>query len=97
MNLQLESTNNFVSVGGHPLPVNVMPPSNNNAAPPQQLSVGKVKLLIKKLDTTKSTNSSDYPTWASKDSSEDICIPLQDILNSRLQSVVYPKNGKCHK
>ena len=27
--------------------------------------VGKVKLLIKKIDTTKSTNSSDYPTWVS--------------------------------
>ena len=52
----------FVSVGGQPLPVSVTSPSNNNATPLQQLSVGEVKLLIKKLDTTKSTNSSDYPT-----------------------------------
>ena len=84
----------FVCVGGQPLPVSVTSPSNNNATPLQQLSVGKIKLLIKKLDTTKSTNSSDYPTWVSKDCSEDICIPLQDILNSMLQSGVYPNKWK---
>ena len=84
----------FSSVGGDLIsrPVNVR---SSNSAPLDTVSIGEVKRLLSGLDTTKSTSSSDFPTWISKEGREDICIPLHDIVNSMLGSSTYPSSWKC--
>ena len=83
----------FISVGGEPMSGNEQNISSNSP-PLDQLSIGEVKLLMSKLDPSKSTSSEDYPTWVSKDCIEDICIPLHSILNTMLSSGEYPNMWK---
>ena len=81
-----EQINDFyINVGGNALPpsVDVRPDPNNKLDP---LSIGETKFLLKKLDTSKATNNEDFPTWISKMGCEDICLPLQNILNSVLST-----------
>ena len=59
-----------------------------------ELSIGEVKQLINKLDTSKSTNSDDFPTWVSKSAVEDICVPVTDIINCMLKTNQYPQIWK---
>ena len=81
----------FISVGGEPMSGNEQNISSNSP-PLDQLSIGEVKLLMSKLDPSKSTSSEDYPTWVSKDCIEDICIPLHSTV---LCKIIRPpaKNG----
>ena len=77
----------FISVGGNRDPDNVpcIPSSKLD-----EVSLGEVKILLRDIDQTKSTNSDDFPAWISELGFEDMCIPVADILNCMLQTNVYP-------
>ena len=49
---------------------------------------------MNQLDTSKATSQEDFPTWLSKDGKEDICVPMQNIINSTLTSGHYPDHWK---
>ena len=71
-----------MNVGGKPIEKN-NDDSNTDAddrTPLQPVSLGEIIILMRQLDTTKSTISEDFPTRISVDCMEDICIPIQDIL-----------------
>ena len=59
-------------------------------SPIEPISIGEVKILLKKLDTTKATSTEDYPTWVSVECAEDLCIPVHHIVNCMLSSRKYP-------
>ena len=42
------------------------------------------------IDPTKATSSDDFPTRASKEGRERLCIPIHDIINTMLANGVYP-------
>jgi hypothetical protein len=77
------------SVGGKAITQND-PSANSNSSSLQPLSISEIKHLLRKLDTTKATSFADFPTWASKEGMEDICIPLYSIINSMLATGQYP-------
>ena len=54
------------------------------------LSIGEVKLLMRKLDISKATSNEDFPTWISKEGIEDIVIPLHNIINCALDTNSFP-------
>ena len=60
----------------------------------QPVSIGQVKLLLKKIDTTKENNSDDFPSWISKAAAKDICVPVTNIINTMLASNKYPSAWK---
>ena len=62
--------------------------------PIEPVSIGEVKSLIKQLDTSKSTSTEDFPTWVTKLTVEDICIPITDIINCMLSTSTYPDKWK---
>ena len=81
----------YLTVGGEAIPQNDLEiRSLHDSHPLDLLSIGEVKRLIRKLDTTKSTSSEDFPTWLSKECCEDICIPIHDIINCMLSTGRYP-------
>ena len=59
-----------------------------------QLNIGQVKHLLCKLDPSKATSTEDISVWISKDGCEDICIPLQKIINTILTDCEYLTFGK---
>ena len=66
----------------------------SSSSPEQQtpldlLIFGDMRRLINQLDTSKATSQEDFPTWLSKDGKEDICVPIQDIINSTLTTGQY--------
>ena len=65
-----------------------------DATPLDHLSLGEIKLLLNKLNTRKSTSTEDFPTWVSAEASEDICVPLQDIINTMLTTSEFPCKWK---
>ena len=63
----------YLTVGGEAIPQNDLEiRSLHDSHPLDLLSIGEVKRLIRKLDTTKSTSSEDFPTWLSKECCEDM-------------------------
>ena len=64
------------------------------ASPLEEISLGKIKLLLSSLNTSKATNSADFPSWISKESKDDICIPFHDIVNAMLCSGEFPAMWK---
>ena len=81
----------YISVGGeYEKPMDI-PQSSSSLQP---LSIGEIKLLLGKLNTTKSTSTEDFPTWVSLDGKEDLCIPMTDIVNSMLKSAEFPSKWK---
>lgn len=63
----------------------------------QDMSVGWVKKQLKQVNSNKSTNSNDYPSWLSKDAAEDLCIPVAHIINCMLQTEQYPNRWKNYE
>ena len=59
-------------------------------SPIEPVSIGEVKIMLKKLDTTKATSTEDFPTWVSVECAEDLCIPVHHIVNCMLSSGEYP-------
>ena len=79
----------YLTVGGEAIPQNDLEiRSLHDSHPLDLLSIGEVKRLIRKLDTTKSTSSEDFPTWLSKECCEDLCIPIHDIINCMLSTII---------
>ena len=70
------------------------PPGSHNYPKLEPLTLGEVKLQLKRLDCTKATSTEDYPTWISLEGREDICIPLLDIINTMLVTGEYPDMWK---
>jgi hypothetical protein len=60
----------------------------------EHVSLGEIKLYLARLDPTKATSSEDFPTWISRDGKDDICIPLQDIINCMLSTCQFPNKWK---
>ena len=60
----------------------------------QPFSIGQVKHLLKKIDTTKANNSDDFPPRISKAAAEDICVPVTNIINTMLASNKYSSAWK---
>jgi hypothetical protein len=83
----------YTKVGSHP---NDITYAHDTDTSPEldPLSLGKIKLLLSRLDCTKSTSSEDFPTWISVDGREDMCIPMQDIINCMLATGLYPDKWK---
>ena len=54
------------------------------------LSLGEVKSLMRKLDTSKATSNEDFPTWISKEGIEGLIIPLHDIIDCALDTNSFP-------
>ena len=69
-------------------------PANVNRTELEPLSLGEVKTLLKRLDTSKATSMEDFPTWVSSEGHEDICLPLLDILNTMLSINEFPNLWK---
>ena len=81
----------FISVGGKR---DMSERPELTPAPLSDVSIGEVKYLMRKLDTSKATNCEDFPAWVSKEGCEDLCLPLTDIINCMLQTNSYPKLWK---
>ena len=60
----------------------------------EPLSLGETKHLMNKLDVGKSTSSEDFPTWVSLEGIEDVCLPLNNIINSMLSTSEFPSKWK---
>ena len=60
----------------------------------QHVDLGKIKHLINKIDETKACSSKDFPVWVTKEAKEDLCIPLQHIINTMLDSGEFPDYWK---
>ena len=54
------------------------------------VSIGEIKLMLEQIDTSKSCNSKDFPSWLSVEGREDLCIPLHHIINTMLTTGEYP-------
>lgn len=53
-----------------------------------------VYALLSKLNTSKSTNTEDFPTWVSKNNAHLITQPMTDIINTVLKSGQFPRLWK---
>ena len=86
----------FASVGGEPVdaPLGTRSGNNTQCQSLESVSIGYVKLLLKRIDVTKATSTEDYPSWISKEGCEDLCIPIHDIVNSILLHKTYPTMWK---
>ena len=80
----------YISVGGEPQQNVTMNSIVDIDVPLQHFSIGEIKLLMRKIDPSKSTSTDDFPTWLSKDCIEDVCIPLHNIINCMLTTGEYP-------
>ena len=65
-------------------------PSDDAVKSLEHISLGEIKILLSKLDRTKACNSLDFPTWISIDGRGDICIPVQHIINTMLDTGLFP-------
>jgi hypothetical protein len=83
----------FIKVGGDNINI-TLPSYTGEPVPITELSIGEVKLLMKSLNTSKTTSKQDFPTWISKNSVEDIAIPLCNIINCMLSTRTYPSLWK---
>jgi len=96
------ATNNFceninkyyANVGGEPVPLSDDHCNTPPSSPLQHTSLGEVKILLSGLDTSKATSLEDYPAWVSKEGMEDVCVPLQDIINTMLSTLEFPNKWK---
>ena len=84
----------YRDVGGEAVNSEYTSSSPEQQTPLDLLSLGDVKHLINQLDTSKATSQEDFPTWLSKDGEEDICVPMQDIINTMLTTGQYPDHWK---
>jgi hypothetical protein len=55
------------------------------------VSIGEVKLALKNINSRKSTHSDDYPSWITKSSHEDLCVPVTAIINRVFRTGVFPE------
>ena len=58
--------------------------------PLQPVDLGEIKHRINRIDETKSCSSKDFPAWVTKEAKEDLCIPIQHIINTMLKSGEFP-------
>jgi hypothetical protein len=65
-----------------------------SAAPLSEISIGEVKTYLKQINTKKAVHKSDFPPWISKQCAEDLCVPVQDIVNLMFQTRRYPAKWK---
>lgn len=93
MNLCEQLNNYFISIG-RPSSTTTPPPCTPNNDCLQELSIGEIKFMLKQLDTSKATNTEDFPIWISKCGSEDICVPFQDIINTMFKTCEFPNIWK---
>ena len=49
-----------------------------------------MKQYLRRINSSKSVNSEDYPPWVTKLCYEDLCVPITDIVNQSLQEAKYP-------
>lgn len=82
----------FTTVGGNLLPYS--PLNKTTALPLDPPSIGEVKLLLKSINTKKTTSSQDFPSWISKENSDDLCIPVHNIICAMLEQCQYPSLWK---
>ena len=71
--------------------------SMDRAKPSQHIepiSLGEIKVLIKKPDKTKATSTEDVPIWLSVECVEDICIPIHNMISCMLSTREYPDMWK---
>ena len=62
-----------------------------DSSPLEHVSIGEIKLMLKQIDTSKSCNSNDFPSWLLGEGREDLCIPLHHhIINTMLNTGEYP-------
>lgn len=64
------------------------------STPIETISEETVFRLLCDINTKKSTNSSDFPSWVSKNNATVIHKPMHDIINTILQSGTYPSLWK---
>ena len=81
----------FINVGGTRDLTQIPDIGAENLEP---ISIGEVKALLRTINTSKCTNSDDWPAWVSKASHEDLCIPVADIFNCMLATNHYPNVWK---
>ena len=81
----------FVTEGGERYETK-RPPITKTAL--QTVSIGHVKRLLYRIDTTKSNNSEDFPSWISEAAAENLSIPVTNIINTMLDSNTYPSVWK---
>ena len=82
----------FANIGGSRIGEQVLP--TDYAMEPFRTYEGLVKSKLKKIDTTKSVHSKDFPSWISKKHADDICIPMTDIINIMFKQMKFPSLWK---
>lgn len=85
----------YKSVGGE-LITRTESPNNSSckSTPLQHISLGEIKLMLSKIDCSKACTSKDFPSWVSKECREDLCIPIQHIVNTMPSTGEFPNLWK---
>lgn len=82
--------NYFAHIGGPPSDINIEQLLSSVPACKLEVHPGQVKSWLRQIDTSKATSSSDFPSWVSKSCSEDLCLPICDIINDCLSTGIFP-------
>lgn len=92
----VENQNNYYSSITENIKITIpqCPESTLTATPPPSVTIGEVKMQLRKLCTTKATHSADFPAWISKQNADDVAVPLADIINNIFASGKFPTKWK---
>ena len=77
----------FTTIGGPRQPVDCRLTTTSN----REVSIGEVKYALKQINTHKSTNQHDFPSFISHDFAEDIALPMTNIINAIFKQQKFPK------
>ena len=81
----------YVSIGGD---LDITIPEIPASSAVTTVNVWDIMHVLRKINTFKSTQSEDYPSWVSKDNAEFIAESVTDIINSILRTGTYPRIWK---
>ena len=84
----------FTSISGTPSDIDLPTLLSTLTESDLTVHIGQVKHWLRNIDTSKSTCSRDFPSWVSKQCSEDLCIPMCDLINHCLRTGTYPSIWK---
>jgi gmma-aminobutyric acid receptor subunit gamma len=80
----------FTEIGGSPSDINIRKILDNLPDHDIRVHIGQVKAWLRDIDTSKSTCSSDFPSWVTRLCSDDICVPMCNLINHCFSTGTYP-------
>ena len=86
--------NFFADVGGKPTHDDDPLIAELYQQPDEPVSIGEVKSLLGRINTTKATHPDDYPSWITKRCASDLCVPIADIINHVISAKKFPAKWK---